>query len=52
MANSLRRFEKGLPGLLSVIERGLCSREAKDRYRELLLDRWQRLGRSLENTGE
>ena len=49
MANSLRRFEKGLPGLLSVIERGLCSREAKDRYRELVLDRWERLGRSIEN---
>jgi serine/threonine-protein kinase HipA len=52
MANSLRRFEKGLPGLLSVIERGLCSREAKDRYRELVLDRWQRLGRSIGNAGE
>jgi len=49
MVNSLRRLEKGLPGLLSVIERGLCSREAKDRYRELVLDRWERLGRSIEN---
>ena len=49
MANSLRRFEKGLPGLLSVIERGMCSREAKDRYKELVLDRWERLGRSIEN---
>ena len=45
MANSLRRFEKGLPGLLSLIERGLCVHEAKARYRELVLDRWQRLGR-------
>ena len=52
MTNSLRRFEKGLPGLLSVIERGLCSREAKDRYRELVLDRWERLGRSIGNAGE
>lgn len=52
MANSLRRFEKGFPGLLSVIERGLCSHEAKDRYRELVLDRWQRLGRSIGNAGE
>ena len=49
MANSLRRLEKGLPGLLSVIERGLCSREVKDRYRELVLDRWERLGRNIEN---
>lgn len=52
MANSLRRFERGLPGLLSMIERGLCSPGAKDRYRELVLDRWQRLGRSIENAGE
>ena len=52
MANSLRRFEKGLPGLLSLIERGMCSREAKDRYRELVLDRWQRLGRSIGSAVE
>lgn len=50
MANSLRRFEKGLPGLLSVIERGLCSRETKDRYRQLLLNRWQRLTWSTEDS--
>ncbi|MCX8494237.1 MAG: HipA domain-containing protein [Chthoniobacterales bacterium] len=48
MANSLRRIEKGLPGLLSVIERGLCSRETKDRYRNLVLDRWQRLVKNPE----
>ena len=52
MTNSLRRFEKGLPGLLSVIEGGLCSREAKDRYLKLVLDRWQRFGRSIGNAGE
>lgn len=51
MANSLRRFEKGLPGLLSVIERGLCSREAKDRYRQLLLERCQQLTGSAEDSG-
>ena len=43
MANSLRRFEKGLPEILSMIERGFCSRETKERYRQLILDRWQRL---------
>jgi len=43
MANSLRRLERGLPEILSLIERGLCSRETKDRYRLLVLERWQRL---------
>jgi serine/threonine-protein kinase HipA len=52
MTNSLRRFEKGLPGLFSLIERGLCSRESKDRYRELVLERWRRLtGGNIEEGG-
>ena len=47
----LRRFEKGLLGLLSVIERGLCSRKTKGAYRTLVLERWLQLTGSTEDSG-
>lgn len=43
VANSFRRFERGLNAAVALIECGFCSRETMTRYRELLTERWRRL---------
>ena len=44
IVNSFRRIEKGMEAATAMIERGFCSEEMKGRYRELLGNRWRRLG--------
>jgi len=44
MDNALRRVAAGIPAALTLIDRGLCSAESKERYSELVTSRAQRLG--------
>jgi serine/threonine-protein kinase HipA len=43
MANSIRRFEKGMPSAIQLIHQGFCSVGMMDRYKQLVSDRWARL---------
>ena len=43
IANSLRRFEKGLEAASAVISAGFCSDEMKARYQTLVERRWRRI---------
>ena len=43
IANSLRRFEKGLEAAIGLISAGFCSKEMQLRYRALVEQRWRRI---------
>lgn len=43
IANSFRRFERGMEAANTLIGHGFCSAETKERYRTLIGQRWTRL---------
>lgn len=43
IANSFRRFEKGMNSASALVDHGLCSDDMKERYKMLLEGRWRRL---------
>jgi len=41
IANAYRRMEKELEAAMTLIERGFCSKETMNRYKELVMERWR-----------
>lgn len=44
VTNALSRFEKNLPKACDLILAGFCKQATKERYRELVMERWSRPG--------
>jgi len=47
VANAIERLQGKLPGALRLLQRGLCSPDARDRFSNLILERAERLGMSI-----